>query len=839
MRRSLVPLALALIAMPAAARAQALRVTAVDAGTGAPVANALLTATDTAGRPVANVVAAVVTAERGPRLLPVPGAGTYRVLVRRIGQRPYTSPPVTVGAKDTVSLALRVPTQPVTLSAVRIRANAACTPGGPEGNAETAALWDQIRTAITLVALQAEDSGAARPLIRRYAARLTGDGATVRASTVLPAMLGQPRPFGTLDPDSLSRHGYIWHGRSQSVYAIPDEAVLLSPAFEADHCFDAVAGSGGDQGLVGLSFAPVRTRRGSEIAGVLWADAATAALRYLEFWYVDGTIPDQLRGPGRAGGEVHFAPLPDGRWSVVAWRLRTPLAEGNGGSDEALVRRMMALSGFGIRTALGGAAQWGLTEVGAVAESPATAHATGALAQLVARVHDGRATVRARDAAGRTLGGAALRLVQQPDTMAAGFDLDPATYRLTRARSTPADVSVTADSGGVATVALPPGRYLVRAQHRVLDSVGVQPPPAELFVAADAASEVVVAPPRLADVYLRCASRESGSPAGGRALYGTVLDDRDVPLRGARVTVRWGDGAGVRKGSRRIDVGDDGAFAICGLPDAVSVSAEAGHGRLRSDEETLGLEGWRATHALLSLRPEGEARRGPPVVAITGTVVDSVSVAPLVGAVVQIVDAANIAGHAYIAVTDSVGGFHVDGVPPGRYLVGFSHPMLDTYNIELAPGVSTLPAGWRAATFTLAVPGAGRLLATTCPSVPAEAARFGVPPDSIGLVIGRVRDRTNWPVGQGARVRVIWTPLVRTAGRHGSPDGLEAVVGPGGLFHICGVPRGRRLTLTADAPGGERSAFVEVVVPPTGVAVRDLLVRPAVEVPERGPALAP
>ena len=133
------------------------------------------------------------------------------------------------------------------------------------------------------------------------------------AHTALAPQRGRPRPFGNFAPESISAFGYVRHAGRTALYLTPDEAVLLSPAFTADHCFEPVSGQGPERGLVGLAFAPVRTRRVPEVAGVLWADSATAALRYLQFWYVDDQLPPAVRGPGFTDGEIHLVGLEERR----------------------------------------------------------------------------------------------------------------------------------------------------------------------------------------------------------------------------------------------------------------------------------------------------------------------------------------------------------------------------------------------------------------------------------------------------------------------------------------------------------------------------------------------
>ena len=79
---------------------------------------------------------------------------------------------------------------------------------------------------------------------------------------------------------------------------------LLSDAFLDTHCLSVR--DGGD-GRIGLMFEPVPDRWVPEIVGVLWLDAETAELDWLEFGYVNLL---RTREIGEPGGEVSFARLP-------------------------------------------------------------------------------------------------------------------------------------------------------------------------------------------------------------------------------------------------------------------------------------------------------------------------------------------------------------------------------------------------------------------------------------------------------------------------------------------------------------------------------------------------
>ena len=70
---------------------------------------------------------------------------------------------------------------------------------------------------------------------------------------------------------------------------------------------------------------------------------------------------------------------------------------------------------------------------------------------------------------------------------------------------------------------------------------------------------------------------------------------------------------------------------------------------------------------------------------IEGTVTDSIHSRPLAGVRVAAVDAAAPATMPGSATTDARGSFRIDSLAPGRYMVGFESPLLDSLEIALPP----------------------------------------------------------------------------------------------------------------------------------------------------------
>ncbi|MES3034308.1 MAG: carboxypeptidase regulatory-like domain-containing protein [Gemmatimonadota bacterium] len=200
----------------------------------------------------------------------------------------------------------------------------------------------------------------------------------------------------------------------------------------------------------------------------------------------------------------------------------------------------------------------------------------------------------------------------------------------------------------------------------------------------------------------------------------------------------------------------------------------------------------------------------PVVVRVQGTVIDSVAMKPLVGALVRIVRADD-PSQGRTATSDSSGAFRYDSVPAGVWLASFLHPTLDSLRLE--PGVIRLEISESGTVMMpLGLPSARTLVVMVCGSRVASDA---------GVIIGEVRGAGDDAPLAGASVEVEWPEWV--LGKKSLTTEMvrrKAVTDSLGRYTLCGAPSGS--TLRAASWSAQDSAgVVEIAVPASGYAVQD------------------
>ncbi|HVL19156.1 MAG TPA: carboxypeptidase regulatory-like domain-containing protein [Gemmatimonadales bacterium] len=165
---------------------------------------------------------------------------------------------------------------------------------------------------------------------------------------------------------------------------------------------------------------------------------------------------------------------------------------------------------------------------------------------------------------------------------------------------------------------------------------------------------------------------------------------------------------------------------------------------------------------------------------ISGRVMDSIAVAPLAEAMVQVMSADRQTTRS--VMSDSAGAFAVPELPAGRYTIGFLHPVLEVLGVDAPLRQVDVNEGEQAR-IELAVPSASRVRTALC--------RRSDPADSTALFIGIVRDPRDGTAAAEASVVAQWLEV--TFGTGGIQQGVRritATTGPNGWFALCGLPPG-------------------------------------------------
>lgn len=241
--------------------------------------------------------------------------GAYRLRVRRVGFRPWYYDNVTL--PRTGILNVPVVSDRVVLNTMVVSAKAECGTVGSDA-ATLAEIWEEIAKALRASQITAADRSAIETA-SVYVREIDSRGVLIKADTAHRGA-GRGRPFGSVDPLSLLKDGYVRGNEAKGwEYFGPDEAVLLSRGFAETHCFRIVR-DGRRGGEIGLAFEPAASRKLPDINGILWLDENTSELKEMTFTYVNADIVSRFK----PSGFTRFQRMPSGAWIVSEWRLRMP-----------------------------------------------------------------------------------------------------------------------------------------------------------------------------------------------------------------------------------------------------------------------------------------------------------------------------------------------------------------------------------------------------------------------------------------------------------------------------------------------------------------------------------
>ncbi len=291
--------------------AQSLSVRVRESGTDQPVVGAVISLVRDSA-----IVAEGLSNAAGRASLHAPGAGTYRVRVKRIGYRPNTSAALRVGAGETSSLVFDLTSIPISLTSVTVDDKKACSQN--DNGLRTVALWDEVRAA--LVANRVTLVERATPVdVRRFTREVDLDGHVEREADAGSFVTSGP-PFRSIGDSALASRGFVSQSGTDAVFDAPDADLLLSATFVGSHCYFAASDTAHRVEL-GLAFVPMPGRRRPDVRGALWVDSATGQLRTLEYSYTN--LPAELSA-AEFGGRLAFWRLDSGGWIISDWRIRMP-----------------------------------------------------------------------------------------------------------------------------------------------------------------------------------------------------------------------------------------------------------------------------------------------------------------------------------------------------------------------------------------------------------------------------------------------------------------------------------------------------------------------------------
>jgi hypothetical protein len=296
-------------------RAQTVRGTLVEEGSGRPIPGAFVILQDSIG----GTLSSTLTSASGTWLLRPPGAGRYSLRADRIGYESFLSEPFTLAEDESATYGLAVGVAPIGLAELAVEgAGGQCEVLGEEGLA-VYRVWEEARKALAAIVWTGQ-----QPYFRfdavHYQRTLDAEGVPVSEARYEEVRYFGRHPFRSIPTQDLLLGGFVQVVEGSVQYYGPDAEVMLSDDFLRRHCFQLLDVEEG--GLVGLEFEPVEDVRVIDISGIMWLDPASSELRSLDFRYENLELPVDTRA---LGGRVEFTRLPSGAWIVQHWSIRVPI----------------------------------------------------------------------------------------------------------------------------------------------------------------------------------------------------------------------------------------------------------------------------------------------------------------------------------------------------------------------------------------------------------------------------------------------------------------------------------------------------------------------------------
>jgi Carboxypeptidase regulatory-like domain len=212
---------------------------------------------------------------------------------------------------------------------------------------------------------------------------------------------------------------------------------------------------------------------------------------------------------------------------------------------------------------------------------------------------------------------------------------------------------------------------------------------------------------------------------------------------------------------------------------------------------------------VVALPAFGQANR--PGGSVHGVIYDSIAHAPLAGAVVQVamIDSAL---RIFAAVADGEGRYRVEGLPAGRFGIGFQHSALSALGLE-PPLRAFQLVGDASLVIDLAIPPGPQVRALKCNAATGD--------EHDGMLAGFVLDAAQGGTLANATVSVSWVEIAVVEGKLRTvPRRTVATVGDEGTYLLCGLASETALGIEI-AKAGYRDIGGEITVPEGGVVRRD------------------
>lgn len=468
-----------LLALAFPLAAQVVRGAVSEAGSGTPLAGAMVVLFDADG----DRVDRVLTDASGGFSTEADRPGRYYVRVDRIGYASLTTDPFDVPVAGTFQR-IAVPIRPIRLRGLDVAGTRRCEVRPEEGRV-TARVWEEARKALQAAAWT-QSTGVYRYTLLHFVRDLDRSGDEVLEERQSFKRGSSKAPFVSLPGSELVARGFVQEEPdSGTIYYAPDAEAFLSDAFLDTHCMGARRG---DAGSIGLVFEPVEGRTLPDIEGVLWLDEETAQLDRLEFSYVNVSRSREI---GEPGGQVTFTRLPDGTWIVREWWIRMPMMETVG-------RRRLRRRGYREQ---GGVAWRVANRAGEIVLESSTATITGSV----------------------------------QDSISTG----PASSATVRVLGTGEEVGIGTD-GSFLLPGLTSGLHRLVVRHELLDTLGLPAPVHQVASVLGEMVHVSLRVPTLEDALLEVCG---GAPRPPRTapLFGRVIDVSGRPQAGRVVRVAWLD----------------------------------------------------------------------------------------------------------------------------------------------------------------------------------------------------------------------------------------------------------------------------------------------------------